>query len=275
MFGLVTASVKELRPEQRRRYNSIYCGICRAIREQHSQLCRLGLSYDMAFLALLLMSMYEPEEQEGSGACLLHPIKKKPWVDNECIRYAADMNVALAYYKALDDWSDDRKPSAKLAQGIFGKNLADIEARWPEQCAAIARCIEALRQLEQENCPNPDEGANTFGQLMGALFAWKQDRWTPLLRLLGHYLGRYIYLADAAIDYDGDVKKGKYNPFHAMGGEADLCRWEEHLVQAMAGCTDTYEKLPLVQDKGILDNILYSGVWLNYRRAQKKNGKER
>ena len=92
---------------------------------------------------------------------------------------------------------------------------------------------------------------------------------------MGHYLGRYIYLADAAIDYEQDVKRKRYNPFAAMGGEANLSRWEEHLVLAMAGCTAAYEKLPLVQDKKILDNILYSGVWTRYRAAQKKNGKER
>ena len=96
MFGLVTASVQELTPAQKERYNSIYCGICRAIRRSHSQLCRLGLSYDMAFLAMLLMSLYESEEDSGRNACVLHPIRKKPWVENECIRYAADMNVALA-----------------------------------------------------------------------------------------------------------------------------------------------------------------------------------
>ena len=80
MFGFVCANAAELTKEQRRRYNAVYCGICRAIREQSGQLCRLGLSYDMAFLALLLMSLYEPEETSGEKACNLHPIQKRPWV---------------------------------------------------------------------------------------------------------------------------------------------------------------------------------------------------
>ena len=33
---------------------------------------------------------------------------------------------------------------------------------------------------------------------------------------------------------------------------------------------DNFEKLPLVQDKALLDNILYSGVWVNYRRKRKE-----
>ena len=76
MFGYVSASIKELDKEQLRRYNSIYCGICRQIREQTGQFARLTLQYDMAFLATLLMSLYEPEETGGPNACILHPIHK-------------------------------------------------------------------------------------------------------------------------------------------------------------------------------------------------------
>ena len=38
----------------------------------------------------------------------------------------------------------------------------------------------------------------------------------------------------------------------------------------MGRCTDYYERLPLVQDKGLLDNILYSGVWGIYRGKRKE-----
>ena len=275
MFGLVTASVKELSGDQQRRYNGVYCGICRSIRDRQGQLCRLGLSYDMGFLALLLMSLYEPEETTGHRACALHPVKPKPWIENDAVNYAADMNVALAYYKALDDWNDDKNPGGKTMAVIFGRHMDRIREAYPRQCQAIADCIARLSRLESENCPNPDEGANLFGALMAELFVWKEDYWSPHLRMMGHYLGRFIYLADAAADYRRDKKKGKYNPFLAMGGEEDFDRWEQYLVLAMAGCTGAYEMLPLVQDKGILDNILYSGVWINYRRAQKDSRKEK
>ena len=56
-FGYVTASLGELSKDQRERYGGVYCGICRCIRSQASQTARLGLSYDMAFLAMLLMSL--------------------------------------------------------------------------------------------------------------------------------------------------------------------------------------------------------------------------
>jgi len=269
MFGLVTASLSELSDEEKDRYSSVYCGICRAIGREQGQLCRLALSYDMAFLSLLLMSLYEPEEMVGKGRCVAHPAKKRSWTDNEYVRYGADMNVALAYYKACDDWQDDKKPSAKLLEKVFGARIEAIQEKYPRQCGAMEQCIGKLSRLERENCPNPDETANAFGALMAELMVYREDLWAEKLRQMGHYLGRYIYLADACMDYSRDLKKQKYNPFIAMGAEPDRENWKTHLVLAMGGCTDAYERLPLVQDKGILDNILYSGVWMNYHRGEK------
>ena len=272
MFGYVTANWKELNKEQRQRYGAVYCGICRCIREQSSNLSRLGLSYDMAFLALLLMSLYEPEEVSGDHACILHPIKKRPWVENEFVRYGADMNVALAYYNFADDWQDDQKLSAKAMMGILGKELPRIEEEYPRQCAAIRDCISRLNALEKEGCPNPDEPAGAFGELMAEILTYREDLWAPHLRQMGMALGRFIYLLDAAVDYDKDKRKGKYNPYLAMGTGKDWPRWEEYLILTMGRCTASYEMLPLVQDKDILDNILYSGVWVN--NGEKRKEKE-
>ena len=134
MFGFVTANSAELSQEQKRRYNAVYCGICRRIRQQHTNSARLTLSYDMAFLALLLMSLYEPEEESGDRACSLHPIKPRPWVDNEYVRYAADMNVALSYYKCVDDWQDDHKQTARIMANHLEKQIPNLRAQYPRQC---------------------------------------------------------------------------------------------------------------------------------------------
>ena len=269
MFGYVMASIGEFSPEQKRRYQQAYCGVCRQIRKNSSNTARMLLSYDMAFLALLLMSLYEPEEEQGDRACSLHPLKPRPWTDNAYIRYAADMNVALAYYKALDDYADDRKSGAKILAQKLEKDVQRISLEYPRQCRAMEDCIARLAQLERDGCPNADEPAACFGQLMAEVLVYREDLWAENLKQMGMALGRYIYLADAAIDYAKDQKKGRYNPFLAMGMEEDWTRWEEYLVLAMSRCADHYERLPLVQDKDILDNILYSGVWVEFRRRQK------
>ena len=266
MFGYVSASAGELNKAQRARYGAVYCGICRQLRSGCSQLARFGLSYDMAFLALLHMSLYEPEETAGRSACALHPFRS--WTDNEYIRYAADMNIALGYYKCMDDYRDEGKRHKKTAAGIFEKALPRIERQYPRQCEAIRSCLDELTRLETENCQNPDEPAGCFGRLMGELLVYREDLWAENLRQLGMGLGRFIYFADAANDYRADKKKNRYNPFLAMGMGEEPETWEDYLVLAMSRCTEHYERLPLVQDKALLDNILYSGVWLEYRRRQ-------
>ncbi len=266
MFGYVAANGSELDKQQKKRYSAVYCGICRNIRDGCSNLARLGLSYDMAFLALLLMSLYEPEEAGGKHACVLHPARA--WVDNEYIRYAADMNVALGYYNSMDDYRDEGKYSAKAAAQIFAKPLPRIQEEYPRQWGAIAECIDTLSRLEQENCADADLCAGCFGTLMSEILVYREDRWSQELRQMGMALGRFIYLADAAVDYRRDQKKQQSNPFLAMGMAQDWKCWEEYLVLAMGRCTRHYERLPLVQDKALLDNILYSGIWLEYRRRQ-------
>lgn len=274
MFGYVMANVPELDKQQRQRYQAVYCGICRQIRQRCSNGARLALSYDMAFLAMLLMSLYEPEEDSGNRACKLHPIQPRPWVDNAYVRYAADMNVALGYYNCLDDYQDDGKRSAKRMAEVFEKALPRIRQDYPRQCQALEECIHQLHVLEKEGCPDPDQVASCFGKLMGELLVYQEDLWAPNLRQMGMALGRYIYLADGAVDYRRDRRKGRYNPFLAMGTGEDWARWEQYLVLAMSRCTQYYERLPLVQDKKILDNILYSGVWVEYRRRGKQSREE-
>jgi len=275
MFGYVSVNGGELEKAERMRYGAVYCGICRQLRNRCSNTARLGLSYDMTFLALLLMSLYEPEETAGPNACCLHPVTKRPWVDNDCVRYAADMNLLLAYYNCADDYEDEGKLSAKWLSGIFQKSLPALREAYPRQCAAVTENLQKLQTLEQANCENPDEPANCFGSLMAELLVYREDLWAPALRELGMALGRYIYLADAAVDYRRDLKKGQYNPFIAMGTGENWQLWEEYLVLAMGRCTEFYERLPLVQDKKLLDNILYSGIWLEYRRRQGRRGRTR
>ena len=60
-----------------------------------------------------------------------------------------------------------------------------------------------------------------------------------------------------------------------MGMEPDWEKWTDFLVLEMAGCTDAYERLPLVEDKHLMDNILYGGVWLQYRQKQKRAKNDR
>lgn len=269
MFGYVTAVKDGLTEEQFRRYRACYCGLCHALREKHGQLCRMTLNYDMTFLILLLSSLYEPEEQSGESRCAAHPAKPQAFWRNEITDYAADMNVALAYHKLMDDARDDgsllREGTAKLLE----KGYAQVKERWPVQCAAIEEELAALSLAEKENDPVPDRGAACFGRLMAAVFRWREDRWTPAVSETAFRLGELIYLEDAAVDMASDVRRGRYNPLYAMWGEVrPLSACEPLLMMTAGSCMAAFDRLPLVQDGDILKNILLSGVWSRYHQAR-------
>ena len=265
MFGYVVAEKTSLTESELQRYQGCYCGLCRCIGQTYGSLQRAALNYDMTFLVLLLSSLYEPAENAGQNCCIAHPAKPRNHWQNELTKYAAAMNMALAYHNCLDDWHDEHSFKALLQASVFHNSANKVSSVYPRQWEAIVTCMDTLSEIENSNLQDPDSGANAFGRLMGELFVWKDDRWSSLLRQAGEALGRYIYLLDALLDAPKDQKSGVYNPFldrysHGMTKEDYL----PVLKMLMGECTDAVERLPLLQDLGLIRNILYSGIWTKY-----------
>ena len=213
MFGTILADKNNLTEEQALRYKACYCGLCCRIHEKYGTVARMTLQYDMVFLILLLSSLYEPEETHRDEHCVMHPLKKHPSIQTGFTDYAAAMNVALAYYKCMDDWHDDKSLLHRGEASLLKKAMETIRQEYPEKCAVMEAQLRALATLEQAGRNDPDQAASCFGKLTGELFAAVPgDRWNNALRALGDSLGRFIYLSDALLDLKKDRKKGRYNP---------------------------------------------------------------
>lgn len=275
MFGYLTPS-QELLPEDRqRRYHSVYCGLCRCIKARHGQISRLALNFDMCFLVLLLGSLYEPEERRGEDGCARHPIKPRLWMESVFSEYAADMNVALARLKCMDDWQDEGSIPALAGGAYLDAAYNRIKAEYPRQCAAMERSVAELAALEKQNA-GADEAAETFGRLMAEVLVYKEDRWSGELRAMGMALGRFIYIMDACMDLDGDTFHNRYNPFRRYYGLTDNARRFEDIMKMLLGeCLFYFDRLPLVQDVDILKNILCVGLWAQFNAKYKKDEKGR
>ncbi len=272
MFGYVRPNLADLNPEQQARYRAFYCGLCRALKERHGMPGQLSLTFDLTFLSLFLSSLYEPEETTGEDRCAPHPREKHAYVMNEMTDYAADMTIALAYHKCLDDWRDDHHLPAKVYAEALKKRYAAVKTRWPVQCGAIEQEMAELSALEKRREAAPDAAPNCFGRLMAALMTPKEDYWAPALRRFGLSLGRFIYLCDAACDYDQDLKRGGYNPVVLLGRQPEELR--DELLNLLGDASAAFEQLPLVQDVEILRNILYSGIWQGYNEKMHKRAEK-
>lgn len=268
MFGYVRANLADMTEQEQKRYRAVYCGLCRTLGRRHGLVSRMTLTYDMTFLCLLLSSLYEPEEERANLRCLPHPVKPHEYAVSEVTEYAADMTVALAYHQCMDDWNDDKRIDRKAMAMLLAKAYARVKALWPKQTEAIEQSLKELAQIEQRKEPVPDAAANSFGRLMAALFVMKEDYWCGAMRSFGMAMGRYIYLADAACDFDKDKKDGSYNPLVLIDKQPEDVR--DALKQSLGAASNVFEALPLVSDANILRNILYSGIWLAYNEAMEK-----
>lgn len=295
VFGFVVADAGALSEEEKERYRAVYCGLCLALRDRYGQLSRACLTYDLTFFVLLCNSLHEPAETQGASHCMMHPTPAapRPWARSAWTDYAADLSVALAYHKVLDDVADDGDLKARAAERLLAGAYEQARACIPEQCAEIERAMAAIRAIEEAGRSNadalsggagtacdspfsadatdavlafdPDAAAHEFGRMLGRLFAHNQGFWAETMEELGRGLGRFIYLMDAAVDFTDDATSGSYNPFVALGSDAEAMR--ATLALAAADAAVPYERLPLVQDAHLMDAILYSGIWAQFNKA--------
>lgn len=268
MFGYIRPYLPDLTEAEKVRYRSVYCGVCRSLDTRYGLLGRISLNYDMTFLALFLSSLYEPEESHTLRRCAPHPLKTHEEAVSLMTDYAADMTIALTYHKCLDDWLDERKYPQKAYSDLIRRHYDSVRSLWPVQCASIEECIARLSAIETSASPVPDEAVRCSSLLMSRLFVPQKDFWEKQLTWFGASLGRFIYLMDAAMDYEHDRKKGCFNPLLIMNIKPEHAR--PLLMQPLDDLSEAFESLPLVQDDRLLRNILYSGLWQAYNEKMKK-----
>ena len=224
MFGYVKPVVSELLVKDYEFYRATYCGICRSMKKYTGTFSNVTLSYDSVLLALLRMMFVEDSEISAKPKrCVAHPLKRRPMLNiNSATEYTARAFAILAYYKMQDDISDEGLKKKILTAPIkpilaHGKKKAKI----PDIASVIAEKLSEITRLEKAKTPSVDEPAHLFGELLGEVFAnGLSERDALVLREFGYHLGRFIYAADAAEDYEEDRRTGKYNPYVLLyGGE--------------------------------------------------------
>ena len=224
MFGYVKPRKRELLVKDYEFYRATYCGVCRAMKKHTGYFSNAFLTYDSAFLALLRM-VYLPDEQFRTRKlrCAAHPIKPRVvLVENDALSYTAAAFAILTYHKLADDLRDESRPTraaCRMARPVLAYRR--IEREYPDLCARVREGLDRITALESERCPSADVVADVFGEVLSAVFSeGLSDEAALVTAELGRALGRFIYIADAAEDYDEDLKKKKYNPLVLMyGGE--------------------------------------------------------
>lgn len=272
MFGYVRINKMDLTFREFDYYKGYYCGLCKYLKENHGEVSRLSLNYDITFLILILTALYKLDSDITYERCIANPLKKKMRIVIEITEYAASMNILLSYYKLEDNLYDDNGIKDKLAYELYKGKLKKAYEKYPQKAEYIKQQLGNLRELEKQESKSIDKVSNTFGNLMGEIFVYKKDEYEQNLRNIGFNLGKYIYILDAYEDLEEDNKKGRYNPFmDYIDKKEELKNKVDRLISMSLGmATKNIEQLNLEFNKSIIDNIIYSGVYLRYKSILEK-----
>ena len=272
MFGYVRINKMDLTFREFDYYKGYYCGLCKYLKENHGEVSRLSLNYDITFLILILTALYKLDSDITYERCIANPLKKKMRIVNEITEYAASMNILLSYYKLEDNLYDDNGIKDQLAYELYKGKLKKAYEKYPQKAEYIKQQLGNLRELEKQESKSIDKVSNTFGNLMGEIFVYKKDEYEQNLRNIGFNLGKYIYILDAYEDLEEDNKKGRYNPFiDYIDKKEELKNKVDRLISMSLGmATKNIEQLNLEFNKSIIDNIIYSGVYLRYKSILEK-----
>ena len=171
MLGYVKIDKGELKVREYEVYTGYYCGVCKSIGRRYGQLPRMVLSYDAAFLAILLASLSDESDTPVQEHCIVHPvIKKKTVIRNRAIDYAGDVMLILAWYKLADDAADEGKAYAKPVMLMMKRIFRRLNSLYPELCSSVKCHLSALSALEREKCASIDMAAEAFSKIMEDIF---------------------------------------------------------------------------------------------------------
>jgi hypothetical protein len=220
----------------------------------------------MAFLGLYLSSVYGEEGRPGRERCVVHPFRAHDYLGNAAIDYAADMTVLLAHHDLMDAWIDDRNVLSLAGTRLLARARGRVARLHPRQYRETEARMARLSVYERVGEPNPDLPANCFGELLGEVFAMREDGLAGGLRAFGKALGRFVYVLDACVDLRRDLRRQRYNPLAATPSDS----FGDILGLLMADCMEQHGKLPTLMDTPIIENILYSGVWTRFEAHRLK-----
>ncbi|MBE6672942.1 MAG: hypothetical protein E7599_05430 [Ruminococcaceae bacterium] len=266
MFGYIKPSACLLDAEEQKLYKAVYCGLCHSLGKICSQSARFTLSYDFAFLALLRMAAEGEQPNLCIRKCPSHPIKGCSMItDSRSLDYCAALSALLGYESIRDKLMDEKGLShfsARICM-IQGKhNLKRALDKYDLPITTVRKHLDDLSALEKQNCRIPDLPAEIFGQMLAEVSSYglEDDLIRFAVEKIMFRIGKWIYLIDAADDFERDQKKGSYNPFLPSGPDKKLL--SNSLEWELSHCDDIFGKLPCRNPhiQNIIENIMFYGM---------------
>lgn len=249
-------------------YRAMYCGVCKGIAQSCGQGARMGLTYDVTFLSVILHNIAGIDVKIEKQHCLTHCIRSKMMANvDDMTKKLGALNTALVYYKYTDDILDGDKGRGKRLWFVSGHKKT--VRNYPEIERIVRENLAAQQETEKSKTDSLDRAADASANMMAELSDYLlEDKKTPYTHDLFYAVGKWIYLIDALDDYDKDKKKGAYNPFvlsYSCEDKADLMKRRQKDVEFVFHSLffDIRENLSKIKfhfNRDLSDNILLRGL---------------
>ncbi len=271
MFGYVRANKSQLRVCEYEAYKGVYCSLCRTQGRLYGPLTRFMLSYDIAFLAMLHLSV-----QGGCGgfedkSCVFNPLKKCKYckAGEQALSYAASVAMLLSYYKLRDNIDDSRRLrrlGCKLLHPYYNRKRKKAARLYPEAAKIAEEYYENQRRIEQTPGAGLDAAAEPTAKALQGYFALcaGAGESRPLARM-GYCIGKWIYLLDAGADLEKDIRSGAFNPLKAGLQGQDIQSYLQrtlvpNLNVCVTECAAAFELADCKDFRPIIENVIYLGL---------------
>ena len=272
MFGYIRVDRANMLGKEYEAYKGIYCSLCRQLGKDYSVFDRFILSYDCTFYAMTALDLSEETPCFRQGRCRFNPLKKCHYAKTHDTAFslAAALSVISAYYKLKDDLLDSpwyKRLPYRLIQPIFARWRKKAMKRYPEMDDAVRKMLEDQIAAEHDPECGIDMAAAPTATMLGEVCAMLTEYISlrkPLdhaitkriLQAMGYYLGRWIYLIDAADDLEKDRKRRNFNPFLLKQSDTSAPDIEGALNHALSEALLSYGLLEKGRFDSIIQNVL-------------------
>ena len=269
MFGYVRTDVPYLYIKDDELYRAMYCGVCKGIAETSGHAARMGLSYDVTFLSVIMHNILGVDVKIEKQHCLTHCIRTRKMAEvDELTRQLGALNTVLVYYKYTDDINDGDKGKGKRLW--FKKGFRKVAKRYPEIVKIVSEHLAEQEKTEKAKADSVDRAADATANMLAAFSDYALgEKATVYTRNLFYAVGKWIYLIDAVDDYDKDKEKGAYNPFLlAYKAECRKALTEGEYAEEVAfifrsvffDIRENLKEIPFRFNTDLSDNILLRGI---------------
>ena len=234
MFGYVKVDRMNLLGKEYEAYKGIYCALCKQLGRDYSVFARMILSYDCTFYAMLILSLSKESPSYCPGRCRFNPMKKCCYActDTKALSMAAALSVTSAYFHLRDNLIDSpwyKRIGYQLIRPFFARWRRKAQKMYPKIDEAVSLMFTEQLEAERSSDTGVDQAADPTAKMLSSVCALIPDevelysgdpvKVRRILSAFGYFLGRWIYLIDAADDYEKDVRRGNFNPLRTVTAE--------------------------------------------------------